>query len=58
MSRLDFLCQGIRIFSPRGLTNSDPYATLAKSTTPRHILLRIPTDSRQITKRYNLLFYI
>ena len=53
-----FLCVDMEKFRPCGLTTRPSDATLAKYTTPRHILLRIPTDSRQITKRYNLLFYI
>ena len=33
-----FLCVDLGIFSPRNLTNCPSYATLAKSTTSRHIL--------------------
>ena len=53
-----FLCVDMEKFPPVGLTNRPPDATLAKYTTPRHILLRIPTDSRQITQRYKTLIYI
>jgi len=53
-----FLCVGIRIFSPRDLTNCPFHATLAKSTTSRHILTRIPTDYEQITQRNKTRIYI
>jgi len=53
-----FLCVGIRIFPPVGLTNCPSHATLAKSTTSRHILTRIPTDYEQITKPNKTRFYI
>ena len=58
MSRLDFLCQDMGKFPPVGLPTRPSHATLTKLTTPRHILTRIPTDSRQITERYKTLIYI
>ena len=58
MSRLDFLCQDMGKFPPVGLTTRPSYAMLTKLTTPSHILLRIPTDSRWITERYKTLIYI
>ena len=51
MSRLDFLCQGIRIFPPVGLTNRPPYATLAKYTRPTRIQTRFYQDCVQIPDR-------
>jgi len=41
-----------QIFMPVMLTNRPSYGTLAKPTTPRHILHSIPTDSTLNTYRF------
>ena len=57
-SRLDFYVWVSGFFRPVGLTNCPPHATLAKSTTSRHILTRIPTDYEQITEPNKTRIYI